>query len=254
MSVLDFLRPAKKGSPASQIAALESSLQRLRGELKSANETAEAYAPKRAEMLLSDSTEEDILALDKQAEMGRLRLERLELAEMALLEQIEAARDSADRTRKASELERAAASIEAKTQAVDAAAAAFAAAYRDMLATIPADLIELQARKLGFTVDVAATPADIAGAIAAQALAAACPELFETRAPVMRTWGAAIEKIIAVKDIDRDGRLSPVLMGEHGDTATISNADKAADRIIIDRLRAQAARLRDSTDMRQAAE
>lgn len=253
MSVLDFLRPAKKGSPASQIAALESSLQRLRGELKSANETAEAYAPKRAEMLLSESTEEDILALDKQAEMGRLRLERLELAEMALLEQIEAARDSAGRNEKATQLERAAATIASKTSALDEAAAAFALAYQHMLAAVPVDTA-LQARKPRFLGDVPATAADIASAIAAQALAAHCPDIFEDRPSPMRSYGAAIEKILTVRDIDRDGRLSPVLLGERGEMATITTADKAANRIIVDRLREDARRLRDSADVKLAAE
>ena len=40
-----------------------------------------------------------------------------------------------------------------------------------MLATIPEDLVDLRARKIGFAGDVPATAQDIAGAIAAQALA-----------------------------------------------------------------------------------
>ena len=43
-------------------------------------------------------------------------------------------------------------------------------------------------------------------------------------------------------------------MGERGEQATVSNADKAADRIIVAPLRDQAARLRDSADVKMAAE
>ena len=135
MSIWNFLKVSKK-APAAAIDEMETSLARLRAEMKEASVVVESHGTRRADMLLSAATEQEIIDADKAAELAALKLERLELAETALIEQIDAARDSSDRSRKATELERAAAAIAAKTQAIDFAAAAFAAAYRQLHATI----------------------------------------------------------------------------------------------------------------------
>lgn len=252
MAILDFLKSTKKGT--SQITELEGNLQRLRDERKKLEPIVESHGTRRADMLLSAATEQEIVDADKAAELAALKLERLELAEMALLEQIAAARDSDARQRRASEMDAAAAAIATKTAAVDAAASAFAAAYRDLLSAVPADMIDVRILKPRFSVDGAATPVDIARAIAAQALAASCPELFETHPPHVRVYGNACAKTLGVLVIDERGRLSPVLAGEHGEKANITSAEKAAERFVIERLREKARALRGSADVREAAE
>ena len=158
MAILDFLKSTKKGT--SQITELEGNLQRLRDERRKLEPIVESHGTRRADMLLSAATEQEIVDADKQAELAALKLERLELAEMALLEQIEAARDTDARQRRASAMDAAAAAIAAKTAAVDAAASGFAAAYRELLATIPADLLDVQIRTPRHTQPVPATSSD----------------------------------------------------------------------------------------------
>ena len=233
---------------------MEESLERVRAEMKGATAIIESHGQRRANMLLSDASDADIAKVDSDANLAQIRLERLELCELELQDRIADARDASERTRKAGALEAAAAAISTKTAPLDAAASAFASAYRELLSTIPADLVDTPARKPRFNVDVQSTPSDIASAIASQALAAACPQVFEDRPPQMRTWGAAVERVLLVKDIDRDGRLSPVLLGESGEQAVISTAAAATDRIIADRLRQRARAMRDSGDLAQAAE
>ena len=168
----------------------------------------------------------------------------MELCELELTERIEAVRDSDQRSRRASAMDAAAAAIAAKTSAVDAAAAAFAAAYRDLLSTVPDDLVDIRIRSPRHTQPVKSTPADIAGAIPGQALAVACPALFQDRPPQLRHWGNAVERVLAVHEVDKDGKLSPVLAGEHGQDATISTAEHAARRVIVDPLRRVAEEIR----------
>lgn len=255
MGVLDFLKVARKASPAAAIAEMEQSLLRLRIERAQANELVELHAPKRAMMLLSDATEEAILALDREADIARLRLDRLELAEIELQDRIASARDKAERDRRAAEAERAANAISSKTSAVDEAATALAMAFAALVEAIPADLIDTPSRKDGFTVALPASPGEIARAIVAQALATSAPDLFENRPSIRCVAGASIEKFLRVAAVDSSGRLSPVLEGERGELASISSASSAADRIIITPLRAKAAALRvGENEMPMAAE
>ena len=46
---------------------------------------------------MSDTTEEAIIAADREAEVAKIRAERLELAELELLDRLEKARDAASR-------------------------------------------------------------------------------------------------------------------------------------------------------------
>jgi hypothetical protein len=253
MAILDFLKVAKK-APAAAIDEMEASLGRLRAEMKEASVVVEGHGTKRADMLLSDASEEQIIDADKAAELAALKLERLELAEIALLEQIEAARDASERQRRVGEMESVATAIFREDGRVDTAASAFAAAYRELLSAVPADLIDVRILKPRFTVDGAATPVDIASAIAGQSLASHCPELFESHRPHTRTHGDACAKTLCVLDTDRAGRLSPILPGEHGKKASITSAQKAARRFVVDPLRDKARVLRGSSVTAEAAE
>jgi hypothetical protein len=96
MAILDFLK-TKKGSPAAQIGELEKNLERVRAERVDAEKAVEAYAPRRAQMLLSDVDEATIIAADREAEVAKIRAERLELAELELLDRLEKAREAASR-------------------------------------------------------------------------------------------------------------------------------------------------------------
>jgi uncharacterized protein YhaN len=132
VAILEFLKSTKKGT--SQIAELEGNLQRLREERKKLEPIVASHGTKRADMLLSAATEQEIVDADKAAELAALKLERLELAEMALLEQIAAARDSDARARRAGEMGASAATIKAHAvnleKAIDTLAAAFTAHRR----------------------------------------------------------------------------------------------------------------------------
>jgi hypothetical protein len=244
MGVFSFLAAPKKGSASNQISELESSLAKLREERASVGAVVDSYGQRRADALLSDATDADIAKIDTDANLAQIRLERLELAELELVERIAAARDTDARQRRASAMDAAAAAIAAKTSAVDAAASGFAAAYRDLLATIPADLVDIRIRSPRHMQPVPATPAEIAGAIAGQALTVACPALFQDRAPQLRHWGSAVERVLTVHDVDNGGNLSPVLAGEHGQDAAISTADHAARRVILEPLRRVAEEIR----------
>jgi hypothetical protein len=243
VGIIDFLKP-RKGAPASQAAEMEASLAKLREERKSVETVVDSYGQRRADALLSDASDADIAKIDSDANLAQIRLERLELAELELVERIAAARDSDARQRRAGELEAAAAAIATKTAAVDAAASAFATAYKELLSAVRADLVDIQILSSRHTQPIKAAPADIAGAIAGQALAVACPQIFDDRPPTLRHWGAAVERVLAVHELDRDGNLSPVLVGEHGQDAIISTADHAARRIILEPLKRVAEEIR----------
>jgi len=130
VGIIDFLKP-RKGAPASQAAEMEAALAKLREERKSVETVVDSYGQRRANALLSDASDADIAKIDSDANLAQIRLERLELAEMALLEQIAAARDSDARARRAGEMGASAATIEAHAvnleKAIDTLAAAFTA-------------------------------------------------------------------------------------------------------------------------------
>ena len=133
------MKVAKKGAPATQIAELEASLARLRAEHKSVQTIVENHGQKRAEMLLSDVADADIVKLDADADLARIRLERLELAELELTDRLERTRDKSERERLASEHERAAAAIEEKAKALEGPINALATAFGELVRSIPAE-------------------------------------------------------------------------------------------------------------------
>ncbi|MGD9540761.1 hypothetical protein [Methylocystis sp.] len=211
----------------------------------------ESHGAERADMLLSDASEEAIIAADKDAALAALRLERLEVAELSLIEQIDAARDSERRASRAKELERDAVVIAEQAANVDAACAVLAGAFAKLVAAIPSES--------GVMVDAdhgtrLATPEDVARAILAQGLFSACPNIFEMMAPRTRTARpACVERVLAVS-IVRDGVLSRFNPGLHGEECTITPAPIAANEIVVEPLREKARELRSSTPMAEATE
>ncbi|MGD9657404.1 MAG: hypothetical protein AB7U61_07145 [Methylocystis sp.] len=251
MGVLEFLKP-KKGPAATQIPEMEAALDKLRAELKQVAAIVEGHGQRRADMLLSDAADADIAKLDSDVALAQIRLERLELAELELQDRIESARDGMDRSKRAAALERSAGEIEAKVAALDAAIGAVAAAYADLVKTVPGDSgVLLDADHMTRP----ATPDDIARAIVASGLFTAAPTLFEMVAPRHRTARpACVERILGVFVVNKHGVLSRFNPGLVGEECTIRPTAEAADAIIVSPLREQAARLRDSAPQAEAAE
>ncbi|MFO1125109.1 MAG: hypothetical protein U1E25_07395 [Methylocystis sp.] len=256
MGVFSFLQPPKKGAPATQIAALEESLAKLRGEHKSVQAIVEGHGQKRAEMLLSDAADADIVRLDADADLARIRLERLELAELELTDRLERARDKSERERLAGEHERAAAQIETATKALEAPIAQLAAAFADLVKVIPQETGVAKDFE-GFLQSQPALPADIAQAILGNALCAAAPNLFEAIKVVSR--GANAQPIASAENVLRPYGLSGLKISSPGRWAGAErqplSAAEAAQLVIVGPLREKARTLlTGDAELMQAAE
>lgn len=246
MKIIDFLRqPKKPGDMQSQITAMEESISRLSAERREAEKVAEQHAPKRAEMLLSDATEEAILEADHAAEIARLRLERIELAEVELTERLNRARDAAERTRRAAECEHSAAQIEAAVKGLDGPIAALAAAFTELAKSIPAENL-IQKYSDGHRYAQPAAPEDIARALVGNALYVAAPKMFAmARAShVFSGWGAGVERALKVHTYHND-MLTSYNAGLAGEDCTIHDGALFADQIIVGPLRRRAASARE---------
>ncbi|NUJ82044.1 hypothetical protein HUN39_18860 [Methylocystis sp. FS] len=245
MGVFSFLQPPKKGAPATQIAALEESLAKLRGEHKSVQAIVESHGQKRAEMLLSDAADADIVRLDADADLARIRLERLELAELELVERIERARDKSERERLASEYERAAAQIEEKAKAIEGPIAQLAAAFAALAEVIPAETGISKVFE-GHLMPQPAKPEDVAQAILGNALYAAAPRLFEATTLVRRGMNeqalASVESVIRLYALD-NFKISSSGKRPGADHAMLPAAE-AAQRLIVGPQREKARTLR----------
>ena len=255
MGVFSFLQPPKKGAPATQIAALEESLAKLRGEHKSVQAIVESHGQKRAEMLLSDAADADIVRLDAEADLARIRLERLELAELELTDRLERARDKDARERVASEHERAAAAIEEKAKAFEGPINALAVAFAELVKSIPEETF-LRKYSDHHTMAQPASPEDVARAILANAIYVAEPEIFETQnqRSAFAAYGAGVERVLSVYSFG-GGVMLPRNHGLIGEECAIHPAPVAADQLIVAPLREKARTLRDGVAERlEAAE
>lgn len=254
MSVLDFLK-VKKSAPASQIAEMESSLARLRTERKEFETVVESHGARRADALLSDMADADIAKLDADASLAQIRLERLELAELELVERIERARDKSQRERVAGELERAAGQIETATKALEAPLAALAAAFAELVKAIPAQTF-LRKYSDRHTMPQPATPEDLARVILANALHVEAPSIFEMQKcrPAFSAYGAGVERALHVSTFS-NGLVTPYNKGLIGEECEIHPAPIAADQLIVAPLREKARTLREGVAERlEAAE
>lgn len=255
MSVFDFLKPPKKGAPATQITDLEASLARLRQERKDVEAIVEAHAPKRAAMLLSDVTESDIIELDKAADLARLRLERLEMAETELTDRLTRARENIENTRRSEYFERSAAQIEAAAKALEAPIAALAAAFAELSKSIPSDTGIDKPPTASFSGRRPATADDIGRAILANGLHAAMPSIFETvacRPNLARMGGAAVERALFVHTF-ANGLVTTRCAGLDGEECEIHPSTITAYSLIVEPLRRRAAALRGGDAERLAA-
>ncbi|MBG0797556.1 hypothetical protein IYX23_07730 [Methylocystis sp. L43] len=240
MSVLDFLK-VKKSAPASQIAEMEASLARLRTERKEFETVVESHGARRADALLSDMADADIAKLDADASLAQIRLERLELAELELVERIERARDKAERERLASEHERAAAQIETAAKALEGPIAQLAAAFASLVEAIPTETGVAKDYENHLT-PCPAESIDVAQAIAAAALHSAIPGLFERLTLVRRGSGqplaspAPVARLYDLGALRIGGRVS-------GDPAPLP-APVAAHQLIVVPQREKARALR----------
>lgn len=208
MGVLSFLQLPKKGAPTTQIGELEASLARLRAEQKSVQAVVESHGQKRAEMLLSDASDADIAKTDTAADLARIRLERLELAELELTERLKRVVDSAERERLARECETAAGKIEAAVSNIEAAASAILSA----------------------------------------AIYHVSPDLFAARPARPAVAGPVVGERILAATMFQDGVISTFLPGHLGEEGVIAPASSLARDALIEPLRDKANRLRAGAD------
>jgi hypothetical protein len=251
MGVLDFLRAPTKKTPTAAISEMESQLERLRAELKGANEIVESHGQRRAGMLLTDAADADIAKLDADVALARIRAERLELAEVELEERIAAAKDRASREARAAEAERAADAIEAKALALETAVTALAAAYTDFASAVPSALCLKKDDNCGAMPP--ATPADIGRAVLAQGLYAANPNIFDMMtARTLAARPACVERGLFVTTVE-DGVLTRFNRGVVGEECAILPTIEAAEAIVTAPLRRLARELREQTEDAPAA-
>ncbi|WP_292529436.1 hypothetical protein [Methylocystis sp.] len=243
MSVLDFLK-TKKSSPAAAIQEMQASLERLRAERKEFENVVESHGARRAAMLLSDVADSAIAELDAAAALAQIRLERLEICELELVERIERARDSADRARLAAEFERAAAAIEPATKNLEAAIAPVAEAFATLVRSIPAETFLLKYSD-GHTTAQPANAEALARIILAAALYDACPSIFEMQRqrPAFAGFGGGVERALAIHSLIGDV-LVPRLAGLCGEESRILPASDTARLLLVSPLRSKAAALR----------
>ncbi|MCQ4188117.1 hypothetical protein [Methylocystis suflitae] len=244
MSIMSFLSPPKKaGDVRKQIDEMTAALAKLIAERRELDATIEAHDRTRGQMLLSSATEDDILALDRQCDLAKLRSERLGLAQFELENRIERARDKAERERLAAEHERAASAIEQAAKTLETPVAHLAAAFAALVEAIPA---ETGATKVfeGHIMPQPARPEDVAQAILGNALYAAAPRLFEATTLVRRGMNeqalASVESVIRLYALDNFK-----IGGRSGKDPAMLPAPVAADQLIIAPLREKARTLRE---------
>ncbi len=257
MSIMSFLSPPKKaGDVRKQIDEMTAALAKLIAERRELDVTIEAHDQKRGQMLLSSASEEDILALDRQCDLAKLRSERLGLAQFELENRIESARDKAERERLASEHERAAGQIETATKALEASLAALAVAFAELVKAIPAETFLRKYSDRHVPPQQPASPEDVARAILANALYVAEPEIFETQKQrsAFAAYGAGVERVLSVYSFG-GGAMLPRNHGLNGEECEIHSAPIAADKLIVGPLRDKARTLREGVAERlEAAE
>jgi hypothetical protein len=88
---------AQKADGQRSVSEIEQALARLRRGRAEADASFKAAHARRAELLLSDATLEEVKEIEALAEAASLTLERLELVEPKLLEELTASRNAAER-------------------------------------------------------------------------------------------------------------------------------------------------------------
>ncbi|WP_292531611.1 hypothetical protein [Methylocystis sp.] len=247
MSVMSFLT-TKKSAPAAAIQEMQASLERLRAERKEFESAVESHGARRADALLSDMTDDDIAKLDAAANLAQIRLERLEICELSLVEKLDAARDSAQRERLASEFERAASAIEPATKNLETALAPVAAAFADLCKAIPAET-GLKRYSDGHTTAIPADAEALARAIFGAALFDAAPGIFEMarQRPAFAGYGGGVERSLHIFSLVGD-TLLPRCAGLCGEESRVLPALDTARLLLVSPLRSKAQALREGVD------
>lgn len=239
MAVFDFLKVAKKGSPATQIAELEASLARLRAEHKSVQAIVESHGPKRADMLLSVVADGDIVKLDADADLMRIRLERLELAEIELAERLDRARDTQQREAEAVRCDDVAAKVEQIASRLEKVIEELAIVADEMVVAIPADVIRMRDYEPTMGIIDRPNPQQLVAAIVAEAIYKRSPDLFRRS----NNYFGSVQIALQLCTHNPNGSLSYILP-ENDDGKKFMLASGAADIHVNQPLRRIAADLR----------
>ena len=258
LNILELLKlPKKPGGVAAQIPAIEDSLQKLRAERADIEQKIAAYDATRSDMFLGAATEEQILELDRQHELLKLRLERAGFAEAELEARLAAAKEQSARETTARAYTAAADTVSAELPKIEAAIAAFAAAANALTtrlsAALPLEMIALE-KDTGNGLPVPASAQDLARALIAEGLFAAAPNLFETFKPqLVGGRPACASHALRVHFQSTSNAISPFVPGLEGEEAKFESATAAANRLLIERFRKKASELR-GADAQAAAE
>jgi hypothetical protein len=239
MAVFDFLKVAKKGSPATQIAELDASLARLRAEHKSVQAIVESHGQKRAEMLLSEAADADIVKLDADAGLARIRLARLELAEIELAERLDRARDTQQREAEAVRCDDVAAKVEQIASRLEKAIEELAIAADEMVAAIPADLIRMRDYEPTMGIIDQPSPQQFVASIVAEAIYQRSPGLFR----VGNDYCGGVDIALQLYTHNPNGSLNRIIP-TNDDGKKFALASGAADSHVVQPLRRVAADLR----------
>lgn len=251
------------GAIEEEIAALEKRRETLQAKLDAASNALELSRIDRRNHLIN-AVEDDtagtekiaasILAGERDVTGLRDALDEIDSRIVEARSRLEIERAGDERERRAASLERAADDLAAKARSLESAVDALAIAAADFIQAIPDDTGIIIDRN-GFAQNDAATPAELAAAVISQGLCMTAPTLFEQRNPNSRVLrGAGVERALSVRCLDGNGRISSFLPGRVGEKAEILPTSIAAEQIVVEPLRAQAAALRASDDMKAAAE
>jgi len=238
MSVLDFLK-VKKSAPASQIAEMEASLARLRAERKEFETVVESHGARRADALLSDMADADIAKLDADASLAQIRLERLELADLELVERIERARDTQQREIEALRCDDIAAKVEQIASRLEKAIDQLAIAADEMTEAIPADLVKMRDYEPTMGIIDQPNPQRLVAAIVAEAIYKRSPELFR----VSNDYLGGVDIALQLYTHNPNRSLSRIVPA-NADGRKFMLASGAADIHVVQPLRRDAADLR----------
>lgn len=235
MAIFDFLRPPRDSSVEERLKELAARREAVLKELREIRMRVETAGACRTNMLLSASSDEDILIFDTTISRDRLREERLELAEAEIRDQITLLQRQRDVQAPAAALNRAAASIEKLESDLAAAVAPLAAILRGVkLQELPPETLKIDG--LGLGPDRPASATNIGAVLLAEALFDVAPEFFEDRRGHSRVAReAGVEKILVVRRFDGT-RLTSFFPGLSGEEVN----DIAAAGPLASRLRALA--------------
>ncbi|AZG75988.1 hypothetical protein [Methylocystis rosea] len=246
MAIFDFLKP-KTGD----VASLETQLQRLLAEKAQVTAEVEAYGSRRADLLLSDSDDDAIVRFDTEHAKACVRLERLEVGEIALLERIAVAKDATFRAAEALRREKSAEDLTQRAVVIDRTFGTLCAQLEEFIAATPPDCIDIKGYREFYGIGSALTPTQVASALLTEALYQRMPDLFEQegRDIVGNFWSCKLP----LRYRKKGSGVSAELPKGNVEIRFLPFSG-AADETLIAPMRDKALSLRASEEMREAAE